>query len=304
MRRPHTLSSLVLGYVLAILVVTMVLGFALYTQVTRDQFDRTTEREALAVAQAVAADPAVRAEMATGDRNGEVQRVAERMRLATGTAYVVVIDRAGVRHSHPNPAAGRPPHRRTGVRARREDPRRHRSGQPDRFGQRQGAADGARRHGDRRGFGRDPGTERLPAASGPRSRACWLYTGAALLAGVLASLVLARRLKRMTFGLELDELASLLQEREATLHGIREGVVAFDERGRLSMVNDEARRLLGWRHAAIGEPLEEVLPEGRLRDVLGGAAIRDRPGRADRRAPPGGEPDAGAGAGPATSVRW
>lgn len=271
MRRPHTLSSLVLGYVLAILVVTMVLGFALYTQVTRDQFDRTTEREALAVAQAVAADPAVRAEMATGDRNGEVQRVAERMRLATGTAYVVVIDRAGVRHSHPNPAL---------VGRRIEEP--------------VVALDGKTHVGIDPGSLTDSANGKAPLTAPDGtvigevsagilernvSQSFWTeipnllaYTGAALLAGVVVSLVLARRLKRMTFGLELDELASLLQEREATLHGIREGVVAFDEHGRLSMVNDEARRLLGWRHAAIGESLEEVLPEGRLRDVLGGVA--------------------------------
>ena len=60
-----------------------------------------------------------------------------------------------------------------------------------------------------------------------------------------ASLVLARRLKRSTFGLELDEIAALVQEREAMLHGIREGVITLDRDGRVTLVNDEARRLLG-----------------------------------------------------------
>jgi len=54
------------------------------------------------------------------------------------------------------------------------------------------------------------------------------------------------------------------------LHGIREGVVAFDHHGRLSMVNDEARRLLELRHATLDEPLDGLLPEGRLRDLLSG----------------------------------
>jgi two-component system CitB family sensor kinase len=74
----------------------------------------------------------------------------------------------------------------------------------------------------------------------------------------------------MTFGLELDDLRSLLQEREAMLHGIREGVIAFDQQGRISMANDEARRLLELRRAAVGEPLDHLLPEGRLRDLLSG----------------------------------
>ena len=74
-----------------------------------------------------------------------------------------------------------------------------------------------------------------------------LYAGIALLAGLGASLLLSRRLKRQTFGLELRELAELLQEREAMLHGIREGVVALDPEGRIRLVNAEAQRLLGPR---------------------------------------------------------
>src|SRR6185312_2772393 len=54
------------------------------------------------------------------------------------------------------------------------------------------------------------------------------WFGVALGIGALASYVLARRLKKRTFGLELDEIAKLLQEREAVLHGIREGMIAFD----------------------------------------------------------------------------
>jgi two-component system CitB family sensor kinase len=92
----------------------------------------------------------------------------------------------------------------------------------------------------------------------------------ALAIGAGASWLLARRLKRRTFGLELDEIARLLQEREATLHGIREGVIAFDEAGRVSVVNDEAQRLLGGASIPIGGRIGDLLPPGRLRDVLAG----------------------------------
>ena len=78
-----------------------------------------------------------------------------------------------------------------------------------------------------------------------------LYFGIALAVGAAASYLLARRLKRTTFGLELHEFATLLQEREAMLHGVREGVIAFDATGRLTVVNDEARRLLGLRTAGL-----------------------------------------------------
>jgi two-component system CitB family sensor kinase len=98
----------------------------------------------------------------------------------------------------------------------------------------------------------------------------------ALAIGAVVSWGLARRLRRRTFGLELDEITTLLQEREATLHGIREGVIAVDTTGRISVINDEAQRLLGLPVAASGRLLKDLLPPGPLRDVLAGPdAIKD-----------------------------
>ena len=98
----------------------------------------------------------------------------------------------------------------------------------------------------------------------------------ALLIGAGASWLLAHRLKKRTFGLELDEIAKLLHEREAMLHGIREGMIAFDRAGRITMVNDEARRLLGLGATGIGSRIEDIVPPGRLRDVLSGDDPRAR----------------------------
>jgi two-component system CitB family sensor kinase len=83
-------------------------------------------------------------------------------------------------------------------------------------------------------------------------------------------MLLARRIKRQTFGLEPDEIATLLEQREAVLHGIREGTIATDALGRVTLVNDEAQRLLGLDVDAVGRPLEELVPRGRVADVLGG----------------------------------
>ncbi|WP_426503149.1 sensor histidine kinase [Dactylosporangium sp. McL0621] len=72
-----------------------------------------------------------------------------------------------------------------------------------------------------------------------------VFAGGALLLGFVGSVLLARRLKRLTLGLEPGELAELVQEREAVLHGISEGVLAVDADGRVSVCNGEAARLLG-----------------------------------------------------------
>jgi two-component system CitB family sensor kinase len=96
------------------------------------------------------------------------------------------------------------------------------------------------------------------------------YLGMASLLGIAGSYLVARRVKRQTFGMEPREIASLLEHREAVLHGIREGMVALDAAGRLTAVNDEARRLLGLPDDIVGRSLDEVDVPSRVRDVLSG----------------------------------
>ena len=81
-----------------------------------------------------------------------------------------------------------------------------------------------------------------------------LYTLLALGLGIVAALVLARAIKRATFNLEPAEIVALVQEREAMLYGIREGVLAVDTLGRVNVLNQEARRLLAVPGAQLGQP--------------------------------------------------
>ncbi|MFD7842561.1 ATP-binding protein [Nocardia sp. NPDC059764] len=76
-------------------------------------------------------------------------------------------------------------------------------------------------------------------------RRAGLLVGGALLAGIAGSVLLARRWHGLTLGLEPADLADLVREQDAVLHGIGEGVVAADAKSRITVVNDEARRLLG-----------------------------------------------------------
>ncbi len=79
------------------------------------------------------------------------------------------------------------------------------------------------------------------------------YLGIASLLGVVGSLLLARRVKRQTLGLEPREIAGLVEQREALLHGIKEGVLAVDLERRITMVNDEAAHLLGLPADCVGQ---------------------------------------------------
>ncbi|MDX1893226.1 ATP-binding protein [Mycolicibacterium sp. 050158] len=84
----------------------------------------------------------------------------------------------------------------------------------------------------------------------------YLGLGAAL--GMLASWLLSRRIKRQTRGLEIDEIASLAEHREALLHSIREGVVAVDDDGIITVLNDSALALLDLTPDAVGRRVDDV----------------------------------------------
>jgi two-component system CitB family sensor kinase len=262
------LSARILASQLAILALTGAIGFVLFAFAQRGELDRAYEQRALAVAQTAAAEPQIRQAMEDGGGGDIVQTVAERIRKASGASYVVVIDLHGIRHSHPDPALiGEP----VGDPIVVLDGRTH-------MGSDQGAT-GRSANGKAPLYG-PTGTLVGEVSAGLPERdvlgELWrelptfgLYAAIAVALGSAAAFMLAGRLKRSTFGLELEEIAGLLQDREAMLHGIREGVIAFDPDGRITVVNDEARTLLGLG-TALGSTLEELLPDGRLRRALDG----------------------------------
>lgn len=89
-----------------------------------------------------------------------------------------------------------------------------------------------------------------------------------LLPGIAGSLFLARNIKKDTLGLEPSEIAELYRMREATLYSVKEGIVAIDEKGRLSTMNASAERLIGLSASDLGQPIDQVLPETKLLRVL------------------------------------
>jgi two-component system, CitB family, sensor kinase len=96
------------------------------------------------------------------------------------------------------------------------------------------------------------------------------YLGVASLLGVAGSLLLARRVKRQTLGLEPRAITRLAEHRDTMLHGIKEGVVGLDPQHRVTLANDEAMRLLDLPADSVGRTLAELGVDRRLCEVLSG----------------------------------
>jgi two-component system CitB family sensor kinase len=249
-----------------------VLATGLFLAPLGQQLDAQAMRRALAIAETTAAQPQIAEDFRTSrpTPDGPVQREAERIRRASGAEYVVVMNLRGVRWSHTDP-------RRIGE-VVSTDPSRALAGE-EVMGIDRGTL-GRSARGKvplRDGSGRIIGAVSVGIEyNSVRAKlvhaipGLFAYAGAALAIGALAAYLISRRVQRQTRDLAFSDISALLSEREAMLHGIKEGVVALDRAGRVRLLNDEAQRLLGIGEAAVGRPLDETLGPGRTTDVLAG----------------------------------
>jgi two-component system CitB family sensor kinase len=264
---------------LGVLALVLLAGLGLVALLLRSELERQFEQRALAIAHSVAVDPRIAAAVTSGppSASGPVEQDAERVRLRTGALFVVVTDDHGVRYSHPNKAligqvvstdpsealAGNDvavvEKGTLGLSARGKTPLR--------------APNGAVVGEVSVGIDAQDVRSRLATVLGTMAG----FGSLALLLGVAGAGLLTRRLKRQTLGLEPSELADLVLEHEAVLHGVRDGVVAIEPaggRGRVAMANDEARRLLGDEVRAGADV--DVLPP-RLAGLVAGGELDEEP---------------------------
>ena len=269
-RRLRPLSTQILLLQVAIIVLTVSAGFAVSLWQARAKIDEQAGQESLAIARSVAAMPSIREAFALPHPERTIDPIAERIRLRTHAAFIVVANRQGIRYSHPDKT-------KIGEQIS-TDPSVALSGK-EFVGIQTGTLGRSMRAKvplyDARG-----GVLGLVSVGVLESAVtAKLFSDLpvilippllGLLLGVLGSALLARRIKRQTFGLEPNEIATLLEQREAVLHGIREGTIATDGNGRITLVNDEARRLLALDGDPIGKSLADIVPAGHAREVMAG----------------------------------
>ncbi|PNG21741.1 sensor histidine kinase [Streptomyces cahuitamycinicus] len=269
---PRRVFSQVLLMQVAIAAGVAVLATGLFLAPLSNQLDDQAMRRALAIAQTTAQLPDLAKDLrdTPPSPDGPVQQEAERIRKATKAEYIVVMDWRGVRWSHTDRkqiggiVSTDPGQALAGKEVMEIDSgtlgRSARGKVPLRD------SDGTVIGAVSVGIAYDSVRARLIHAI-PGLLA---YAGGALAVGALAAWLISRRVHRQTRDLAFSDIAALLSEREAMLHGIREGVVALDRAGRIRLVNDEAQRLLGIGEAVVGRSPDEALGAGRTADVLAG----------------------------------
>ncbi|WP_436529074.1 sensor histidine kinase [Actinoplanes sp. HUAS TT8] len=201
--------------------------------------------EVTAVAETIAHSPEVVTALHSEDPSKTLQPYAEAARKATGTDFIVVMAPDRTRYTHPTPSligrpfAGSVDQALAGGEVVEEYPGSlgdsWRTVVPIRDGS--GTIVGLVAVGIR--------TTAINRALVAQFPAVATGTAAALLLAAAGAWVLSRRLGRQTHGLGPAEMTSMYEYYDAVLHSVREGLVVAGRDGRVELINDEARRLLG-----------------------------------------------------------
>ena len=229
-------------------------------------------KRVLAVSQTIASMPEVASLLEAQDPEGKLQVLAEEIREKTGAQFIVIGDRQEKRYSHPD---------------------------PDKIGKTMVGGDNERALLQGKTYtSRAVGTlglslrGKVPIFDVDKNiigivsvgyldeninqmiagRGAIIITSNIILVilGVLIAVLLARSFKHAIFGLEPHEIGRMFEERSAILGSIREGIVAINKDGYITMINQAAKKTLGLNSDQdyLNQPIEQVVPETGILDVL------------------------------------
>ncbi len=240
---PRTLAGQVAALALVVVAVVVVAGSLLAAVDARVDGDRAARAEVTAVAVSLAESPSTVSALTSPDPSAILQPVTDRIRKATGIAFITVLGPDRTRYTHTDPALIGAAYI--------------------------GSIDAALRG--------ETMTETYTGTLGPSVRtiapvrttdgrvvgmvaagitqrsltSTWrgelppiaVTAFAALVTAVVGVWWIRRRLLRQTGGLAPEELRLMYDHHDAVLRAVREGLIVVED-GRPALVNDEARRLL------------------------------------------------------------
>lgn len=246
-KRPMKLGTTVILMVSAVLfsvlLVVHLIYFSQISNMTRDAL----AGKALAVARTLANSPEIRQGLMKKPEESGIQAIAQAVNKSNDFLFIVVTDMQSIRYSHPEA---------------------QRIGQPFKGDDILLALQGKENVAINRGFlaqalrvftpiydehHRQIGvvsiglelsrvTEQI---NNSRGSIFWSILFGVLV-GLLGTWVFVKVLKRILFGLEPYEISNLFEQRQAMLHCIKEGVIAVDECGEVTLINQAAQELLDY----------------------------------------------------------
>ncbi|MBW4085214.1 DcuS/MalK family sensor histidine kinase [Paenibacillus sp. S150] len=279
-KKSYGLRTKVAVMVSAVMILVMLVLYVIFRNQIIPQTRHALEDKAIAIARTIALMPLVSEGLSEG-RSKEIQAYTSKITRRNDIMFVVVIDMNSIRYSHPDASMIGKPFVGGGQKiALRGD---------ESISEGEGLLGKSLRAFvpvyNNRGYqvgvvvaGLSLDRVQRLVRQNEWTIIAILLSGAVLGAG--GAIVLARKIKRMMFGMEPSDISKLLEERSAMLQSTREGIIAVDHQARITMINMEAERLLGTAGItgnAMTRNIADYWPELRLEQVLvSGEAKQDQ----------------------------
>ncbi|MCM2675392.1 DcuS/MalK family sensor histidine kinase [Alkalicoccobacillus plakortidis] len=274
MRRKWTLQRRLAIFVTLIVLLSLAVTFYMISLETTDTIQEQEEEIALNTARLVAGTNMVHQVLEEDVKvNEELQQYTQYVIEATNTDFVVVLDRNGIRRSHPNPDL-------VGLPFEGGDEKKTLETQEEYVSTARGTLGESLRAfspiynetGEFIGAVAVGITlNQIDDIIGTMLRPLYMGMVLSIIVGGIGAVLLARRVKSLMYNLEPEEIATVLEERSAMLESTKEGIVAIDNNGRVRLTNAEAKevfRKMGVNENLIGQDVEQVLPGTKLKEVL------------------------------------
>ncbi|WP_042199510.1 DcuS/MalK family sensor histidine kinase [Paenibacillus camerounensis] len=268
LRLQTTITLMICLVVVSVLIIVYVMFGMKFSR----QAQESLENKAITIARTVSRTPLVMNALLGNPDSGSIQDFTTEISDINDVQFVVVMDVQGIRHSHPDTAL---------------------IGKHFIGGDEADALHGKEKISVAKGslgysvrafspiFGPDGrligavavGISLSSVQSAVHQNQWIIYSGILVggLIGVAGAVLLARTIKRMMLGMEPWEISKLLEERSAMLQSTKEGILTIDKNSCITLVNAEARRLMGSKGISqdpVRRQIEEFWPLLRMEKVL------------------------------------
>ncbi|TFJ93265.1 ATP-binding protein [Lentibacillus salicampi] len=265
-----SLQTKILTLIISLILVVIILLSGIYIVLEKQQTEENMGDRALQVSKTVSFMPSVREAFHDANPSDSLQSIAENVRLQVGADYVVIANADGERYAHPNASLlGKPMAGDDNYRALI-------------FGQyyisQSASSLGPALNGKSPVFDDDGNImgivstgyllEEIYAEIYQKIWDISKISLVVLILGTIGGIVLTNNIRKDTLGLEPYEIANLYRERSAILHSIKEGVIAIDEKGLITMMNQAASDMLELHSNYLYKPIEDILPNTLMYRVL------------------------------------
>ncbi|WP_347548641.1 sensor histidine kinase [Pseudalkalibacillus hwajinpoensis] len=261
------LSLMILGLLFSVLLILGLVFTNLYSTSVEEQMGE----RALNVAQSVASMPSVVEGMESDHPTSIIQPLVEDIRLQTGAEFIVVGDKDGMRVAHPLPE-------RIGKHMVGGDSQKALVDGESYVSKAEGSLGSSLR-------GKTPIVkdgeiigivsvgfliEDIEQKIDQFELKVASLIGIILLLGLAGGFFIAKGVKKSIFGLEPSEIGSMFLERNTILETIREGIIAVNSKGNITLANQEAHHILNREldEKLEGKHIVSILPNTKMMEVL------------------------------------